>query len=635
LARRKIPRRDFLNGVALGAAGLLSARPSPDALAATGMALDELAPERALDYYPPGLTGLRGSHEGSYAAAHAVKDGVFFKDARAAEETGESYDLVVVGGGISGLAAAYFFQHAQPAARILVLDNHDDFGGHAKRNELPGLGGRTLLAYGGTQSIESPSRWSPVAASLLREIGVDTKRFYQAYDQDFYARRGLSTGLFFDKAKFGRDALVAGAGKRPWPELLAKAPLSGAARRDIVRLYTEKTDYLAGLTREAKRDRLRRTSYADFLTGIAKASPEVLPFFQTLTHDLWAVGIDAVPALACASGGADYGFGYPGFDGLGLRDDEGEDEDDEPYIFHFPDGNASIARLLVRRLVPGAIPGGTMEDIVTARADYSRLDAAGSPVRIRLNSTVARVAHRGPTDAARDVDVDYVRGGRLRRVRGGRVVLACWNSMIPHLCPELPAEQQAALKESVKAPLVYTQVRLREWTSLERLGVHEVACLGSYWSYAMLDFPVSLGAYRFSRGPEEPIALFLLRTPCAPGLPQRDQHRAGRAELLATSFATFEDRIRDQLGRMLGGAGFDPGRDIEAITVNRWSHGYAYWWNSLFDPDVPEAERFYVRGRRPFGRIAIANSDAAASAYSDAAIDEAHRAVHELLARAG
>jgi spermidine dehydrogenase len=609
----------------VSAAGLLLAtRP----LRALG--LDDFAPERAADYYPPALTGLRGSHEGSYAAAHALRDGGFFAGAGPVEDTGESYDLVVVGGGISGLAAAWFFRQARGAsARVLVLDNHDDFGGHARRNEFRHEGW-LLFANGGTQSIESPSRWSPVAAGLLRDLGVETSRFYEAYDQTFYSRRGLGVGFFLDKETFGADAFVAGVGSRPWAELLAATPLSEAVRRDVVRLYTEKADYLPGLTREEKRARLRKTSYAEFLTKIAKATPDVLPFFQTRTHDLWAVGIEAVPALSCYEGGDDYGLGYPGFEGLGL--DDGEHEDEEPYIFHFPDGNASIARLLVRSLVPGVLSGRTMEDVVTARADYGRLDHPEAPVRVRLNSTVVRARHAGPLETASEVEVDYVRGGRLHRVRAPRCVMACWNSMIPHLCPELPPDQKLALVDGVKAPLVYTQVLLRNWTSFVRLKVNEIACPGSYWSWASLDFPVSLGSYRFPEEPTDPIVLFLLRVPCAPGLPQRDQHRAGRAELLATPFATFEAKVRDQLGRMLGPGGFDPGRDIEAITVNRWSHGYAYWYNPLFDPDVPDSERPYVRGRRPFGRIAIANSDAAANAYSDAAIDQAHRAVREVLA---
>ena len=333
-------------------------------------------------------------------------------------------------------------------------------------------------------------------------------------------------------------------------------------------------------------------------------------------------------ALACYEAEDDYGgFTYAGFAGMNLGDGPGKEE---PYIFHFPDGNASIARLLVRKLIPAAVPGQTMDDVVTARADYSRLDKDGEPIRIRLNSTVVHVVHKGPSGANREVEVAYMRGGQLAAVHAKNCVLACYNGMIPYICPELPEKQKEALSYLVKAPLVYTHVAIKNWTGFQKLGVHQIEAPGSFHTYVALDFPVSLGEYQFPSKPDEPMVLFMLRTPCKPGLPQREQHRAGRAELLRTPFATFERNIRDQLGRML--PGFDPARDIEGITVNRWAHGYAYGYNPLFDPDWAEGEQPWVVGRQPFGRIAIANSDAGASAYTDCAIDQAYRAVSELTA---
>ncbi|MCU1243732.1 MAG: hypothetical protein JWO71_4458 [Candidatus Acidoferrum typicum] len=618
-----ITRRDFLNGVAVGAGGLLAADPLLAALL-----LDQAAPEKAHGYYPPALTGMRGNHDGTFTYAHQLRDGKRWDSAGAAASTGETYDLVVVGGGISGLAAAYFYRKtAGKNARILVLDNHDDFGGHAKRNEFQ-VGGRMLLSYGGTQSIESPGEYSDVARSLLAEIGIQTDRFYKAYDQKLYSN--LGTAAFFDRETFGADRLVTGMNAMPWPEFLAKAPLSDAARHDIARVYTEKVDYLPGLSREERLAKLGKISYSEYLVKYCKLSPEALPFFQTFTHDLFCVGIDAVSARACHEGGDDYqSFTFPGFDGLGFP----EQEKEEPYIFHFPDGNATIARLLVRALIPAAVPGETMDDVVTARADYSKLDDANSPVRIRLNSTAVHVQHvKGATDS-KDVEVAYVRGGKLVSVRSKNCVLACYNGMIPYICPELPEKQREALSYLVKAPLVYTHVALRNWTAFHKLGIHHVVAPGGYHTYTALDFPVSLGGYKFPGNPEEAMVLFMLRTPCQPGLSPRDQHRAGRMELLQTPFATFERNIRDQLARMFGGASFDSARDIEGITVNRWAHGYAFTPNPLFDPDWKEEEKPWVIGRKRFGSIAIANSDAGADAYTNVAIDQAHRAVTELARR--
>jgi len=615
-----ITRRDFLNGVAIGAGGLVASDPMLAALLS-----EETAPEKAPGYYPPALTGMRGNHDGTFKYAHKLRDGKHWDATGGATETGETYDLVVVGGGISGLAAAYFYRKsAGKNARILILDNHDDFGGHAKRNEFQ-VGGRMLLSYGGTQSIESPGSYSAVAKGLLAELGIQTERFYKAYDRNLYS--SLGTAAFFDKETFGADRLLTGMNAKPWPEFLAQAPLSDVVRRDIARVYTEKADYLPGLSQEGKLAKLGKISYADYLVKHCKLTPEALPFFQTFTHDLFCVGIDAVSARACYEAGDDYqSFTYAGFDGLGLA----EQEKEEPYIFHFPDGNASVARLLVRALIPDAVPGDTMEDVISARANYSKLDEENSAVRIRLNSTVVHVQHAKGAKSGGEVEIAYVRGGKLANVQAKKCVLACYNGMIPYICPELSEKQKEALSYLVKAPLVYTHVALRNWTAFHKLGVHHIVAPGGYHTYTALDFPVSLGRYRFSSDPHEPAVLFMLRTPCRPGLAPRDQHRAGRMELMQTPFETFERNIRDQLARMLGGAGFDAARDIEGITVNRWAHGYAFTPNPLFDPDWKEEEKPWVIGRKRFGSIAIANSDAGASAYTNEAIDQAHRAVAEL-----
>jgi spermidine dehydrogenase len=310
-------------------------------------------------------------------------------------------------------------------------------------------------------------------------------------------------------------------------------------------------------------------------------------------------------------------------------------EEAEKYFFHFPDGNASIARLLVRSLIPDAVPGSNAQDIVTFKVKYDRLDHASNAVRIRLSSTVVKVKHLGDPATANEVEISYAQQGKLKTVRAGHCVLACWHTMIPYITSELPSAQVAALQSAEKVPIVYTNVALRKWEAFVKLKAGSTYAPGSYFTNVSLDQRVSIGAYHATTQPDGPIVLTMHRFPCLPGSPSRVQHRAGRAELYGTSFDVFERNIREQLARSLGSGGFDPAEDIAAITVNRWPHGYAYQYNSLWDPFwLDGGPQPCVSARKPLGRLAIANADADAYAYTDCAIDQAYRAVSELKVRA-
>jgi spermidine dehydrogenase len=650
---RRISRRDFINGVSATAAGAL--------LLPQFAAAQEFAPERDPAYYPPALTGLRGDHVGSFEAAHALRDSRSVNLSDVAH-TGETYDLVIVGAGMSGLSAAFFFtKNAGRNVRVLILDNHDDFGGHAKRNEFR-HNGRLMAINGGTLNIEAPGRYFEDAKNLLHEIGIDLDRFQSANqsNRQLYRSQGLANAYFFDKETWGEDRLVVnanaanaagdrgggrgGRGRGMSLEFLGRTPLSAKTQQDLLRLYDSgQPDYLPGLSSAEKKLRLAKMSYSGYLLNVVKVDPQALWFFQHFGEGNFCVGADATPALFA------WEMGQPGFTGLSLDPtpdgvlaelpgvQHGRQREGGGAAVHFPDGNATIARLLIRYLIPEALPGKTQEDSGVARVNYAVLDRPNQPVRVRLNSTVLNVRHDGDPAKAKEVVITYNRGGKLYDVRAAGCVMACWNMFIPYLVPELPQPQQDALSYAVKGPLVYTSVGVKDWTAWKKLGISNVSCPTMYHTSVALTEAVSLGDLQHAQSPADPLILHLTKAMTAPGKPRKEQHRLGREELLTTTFETFERKIRDQLARVLELGGFDPARDIVAITVNRWPHGYAYTYNSLYEPMewvyTNSATRPNVIARQPYGLIAIANSDAGASPHTDTAMWEAHRAVGDILNR--
>ena len=608
--QHKITRRDFLNGTQIAIGSSLMS-PWISAFGA-----DQPSFELPADYYPPNKTGMRGSHDGSWENMHARVMGRSW-DAGAIEE---SYDLVVIGAGISGLSAAYFYRQKHPNAKILILDNHDDFGGHAKRNEFTHKG-ETRIGYGGTEAIDTPSSYSPEAVQLLKAIGIDVQKFYKNYDQELYPSLNLSKGIVFGKESFGQDKLVRGYGDRSWQEFANEAPMSDKAKRDFIRVQTEEVDYLPDLSFEQKYELLKKTSYERFLRDYAKVDEEVIAIYKRWGMSFWCVGIDEIPTTAIQ----DYDGGMPGVDHTLPRTGY---RGDEPYIFHFPDGNASVARLLVRSLNTKAVPGTTMEDVVTTRVAYSKLDLKGQLTNIRLNSTAVHVANSDKEN----VNITYVREGRAHTVTAKHCVLACYNSAIPYLCPEMSEAQKQGLAYNVKVPLVYTKVLVPDWRAFAKLEMDFVYYTNGFYKQVELAYPVSVGDYHRSQTPDEPMILHMCHVPWVPEKQGPEQWREGRRKILATSFDTFEQHVHKQLNQALSSTGFKSERDVSAITVNRWPHGYAYSPNLIWEPEWDKEEnKPWVVGRQAFGNIHIANSDAQASADTNAAISQAYRAVGEII----
>ncbi len=610
---RPISRRDFMNGVGIAVAAAL--------LPACGKSGAPIGAATAT-YYPPAATGMRGSHPGSFEIAHAAVQGQRWTG----ERIDEPYDLVVVGAGISGLASAHIYRRDVDAnARILILDNHDDFGGHAKRNEFT-IDDQVLVGFGGTMEISAPKTYPAVAKQVMREIGIPIDRLDEFQGETPYAALQMASGTFYDKETFGADYLATERNGA-----MRDAPLSAATKAELERLFADEEDYLEGMTPAERLAVLESHTWREYLERFAGMGEEALTFLQKRPHGVWSIGADALPAWLA------WEEGYPGFAGMNFGEEDVDEESDEEggFGFHFPDGNASVARSLVRKLIPEVAPGSSIVDIVSAKFDYAKLDRAESLTRIRLSSTVVELRHQN-NDLDADVDVTYVRGAVASTVTAKKVVWAGYHSMLPFVCPDVPKDQAGALGESIRSPLVYTSVLIRNWSSFAKLGLTRAYCPGSFFQTVGVDHSSSFGDYRAPQSPDEPMILHLQHIPLAPGLPAHEQFQAGRRELLETPFATFERNARDQLGRMLGAGGFDAARDIAGITVNRWSHGYAYsvdaesgdvaWWPEHWRHE----RRPWEVARQRVGNIAFAGTDAASNAMTEAAIEEAHRAVHSL-----
>ena len=622
-----ISRRDFLGGVALTglAVGL-----SPLAAMAEGLVKSDGAWT-----YPPAKTGMRGSHPGSFEVAHAISwEGKTYE--RPNEATDGLYDLVIVGGGISGLASAVLAQEKLGKdARILIIDNHDDFGGHAKRNEFD-VDGKMLVGYGGSQTIDGPAHYSEGSKAFIRKLGIDTEKFYRYFDQTFYERAGLGVAVHPNPERFpGGEMILVGPGsgssavwaaydedgKKNIAAMIEKLPLGTADKKALHHWLVDQPDWLAHMSRTEKIDYLLTHSYEHCMQEFGGLGEEALALMRNEMTGLWGLGWDAISGLEALR------LGQGGTLGLGLDPQEVPDPYhwDEPYIFHFPDGNAGVARLAVAKLIPDALPAHTMEDEVLTRAHYDRLDRAENKVRIRLSSTAVQAVN---TD--KGVEVTYVRDGKVERVEARAGIMACYNHILPYIMPELGEKQRELLDWPEKVPLAYINVALKNWRAFKNAGVHYVFTPGALFSNYSLDFPVSMGGYAFAAKPEDPIMLHMTYVPTEPGLASREQHKAGRYQMYALTFDDFETAIVDELTQAFGPYGFDAERDIAGITVNRWPHGYAYEYNELFDGDWGPEKGPHIEARAPVGKLAIANSDSSAYAYVNGAVDAAIRAVDTL-----
>jgi spermidine dehydrogenase len=607
-----ISRRDFMNATLLASGGALLSGLTPHQL------LAQMGKDNWTGY--GGVGDYANSHGNTFevmTAGHQIRDHVFADPPHQAEDTGEVLDYVIVGGGLSGLASALYFQQKAPQANCLVLENHPIFGGEAKRNEFI-VDGHRLMAPQGSDHFDTPQPGSPMD-SFYASIGVDATKFeYQAWKssspeipigRSFEHIRppyGIYFGANFGQQQSGMWVID------PWGKKLAGAPMPEVMRNEILKYRQLGAE--PGQEHPHDLDAITMEDYMIRKFGLSRET--IRKFLLPGPGDGFGIGPDVLSAYAFGFGGDPMNYG------------------DEADLQSFPGGNGGFARHMVKTLIPAAIPGPrTLEAVCRGRVNFDALDKAGEPVRIRLGSTVVRVEHEGPAEHSDFVRITYTRNGKVYRLKARAVVMAGGSWTTKHIVIDLPSEQRAAYAQFFRSPCMIVNIALRNWRFLYKLGISGAFLYGGLGVYGSVRKTPTFGTKDKTIGPDSPVVMTIKVLFCRPGLPLVDQQTAGRAELLSTSFRDYERRVREQLTEMFAATGFDAKRDVAGIVLNRWGHAYCSPQPGFFfGKDGQPAPREILR-RAPFGRIAFANTDLSGDPGHTTAIAEGQRAASQLLDR--
>jgi spermidine dehydrogenase len=570
-----IPRRDFLNGILLGLGGLWSPALSPlhcFTHAQTG-----------------GLTSKAqwgGDAAEVFSIAHKLRDGAYDDPDIEAEETGEIFDLVVIGGGLSGLAAAYYFNQAREGrSKILVLESHRMFGGNARRNEFT-VNGKTLYAPQGSvviQDLPSALAPSPQVERIFQELKIDFEKIRVPKESSTFS-------VFWDQRSH----------RVRWYANLFEAPLTAAVKKDLLEFAEGAGRFYHNPAWRGELRRLDRFTFKEYVEQQRKWHPEL---FRTMLPDL-ASFFGFPDAVSAAAVYAQYGGGPRS-------------------LYSFPGGNSGFVRYLVKSLIPDAIGG----EVISGPINSAALDRSENPVRIRTGAVAVRVEHEGRPDEAKYVRVTFSRAGKLHRLRARAVIMASGGYITKHVVRGIPAENREAYDKFIYAPVLWINVAVNNSRALDRAGISFLSTYRDGFG-VMLALYEKISAVRLSARPDRPNVIGIGAPRFYPGLPPRAQSTKGRLEILQTPFRHYELKVREELARLLGPWGFDPKKDIEAITINRWGHhGYIFPYPGFFTDEVVSS------AKKPFGRIAFAHTDLSRFSHMMGAIEQGSRAAQEILKR--
>jgi spermidine dehydrogenase len=596
-----ITRRDFIGGALVAAGSALPGIPT-------------LAGAQGLDADWGGYSGIgdyaraNGNTAAVVNTAHALRDGAFEKKLEQARAVDDLYDLVIVGGGFAGAAAALEFNDAGSGGRCLMLENHAIFGGAAKQNEMEVDGYRLVGPQGSHNFRVPPPVEAGAAPNLAQEmwsrLGIPTEflhaspanvadgvRIANEYYEPMMRDTGAAIGYYFDARTHGERG---GWVRDMWSDELQRTPLVAETRADLLRLHRSDAHVVA----EAASDEwMDQRSYAEFLRtayGVGDAGMRYVD--PILAVSAYGVGSDAISAFAAKQ------LTMPGT----VKDKAAALGNP---LEGFPGGNATLYRYFIKVLRPDAIEGGKdLVSIATGKVRFDALDSPTAKLRIRLQSTAVAVRHVGDPQTARTVEVIYSRDGRLQRVRARAVVMSTGSWVTRRIVRDLPEAHVGAFAQFHHAPILVANVAVSQWRFLDKLGVSAARWFEGFGFFTNIRSSVRVGERAPPLDPNYPAILtFYLGFPHA-GLPLAAQTAAGRAQLFGTNYRQFELQLREQLQTMFAAQGFDARRDIKGIILNRWGHAFV----------APQPGFYFGRGGQPapssiarlgFGRIAFGHSE--------------------------
>ena len=640
-----ITRRDFVKGTLIGSGAVLLSMPAP-ILAEAGAGDNPAQPDTETVHPWDGYAGVgdyaraNGNTESTTASAHLLRDNKIDGLLNGAVNTGESYDLVIIGGGFAGLSAARtFLKEAGPWQTCLILENHALPGGEAKRNEFI-VDGYKITGPQGSNLTVVPGVKGDWYDELFDDLGIPRHPEFQAlegYEGDLrlsptnylpmlgIAEQAASAGYFFDKETF--DLEESYWDKDASQNAYANTAFSADEKADLERLREGTGVNKAGDDWSAWLDSI---TYQEYLEDTLNIQPRVIKLLSITLSTTSGMGCDSISAryaMMSALPGFDKGFGDKSLYRVPPDDNE------IAGIFSFPGGNDAIYRLMLKQVLPNAISGGTrFEEIHDSAYQFEHFDDPDNPVRIRLNSTSVRVAHDGDPASARSVTVYYQQDGKIYRVKAKGVVSAIGGWVNKHIIQDLPGEHEDAFGQLVHGSNMIVNVALRNWKPMAKLGVS--AChfftdngLGGFCNIRR---PLVFGDNQPPLDPEKPVVLTFYAGFTKPGLPAREQAAAIRWELMSKSYADIEATVRQQLMAMFGSLGFDDEKDIAGIIVNRWGHSYVAATPGFFHGNngKPALQQVITR---PFGRIAFGHSEHKGIQEWFGAVEHGERAARQVL----